>query len=153
MSEDDDRTTGPVEPGGPRPTWGKVALREDERRFLEGPQRRFADLRRATRISAEFVKGFRALRALAPCVTVFGSARFTEGHPYYALARRIGAEIAKLRLTAMTGGGPGSGRPSTAARARRAGARSGATSSCRANRCRTPTSTAGWSSATPSCAR
>jgi hypothetical protein len=70
MSEDDDRATGAVEPGGPRPTWGKVALREDERRFLEGPQRRFADLDRATRISAEFVKGFRALRALAPATLV-----------------------------------------------------------------------------------
>jgi uncharacterized protein (TIGR00730 family) len=38
---------------------------------------------------------------------VFGSARFTEEHPYYQLARDMGAAIAKLGFTVMTGGGPG----------------------------------------------
>jgi uncharacterized protein (TIGR00730 family) len=40
-------------------------------------------------------------------VTVFGSARFGESHRYYALARRIGSEIARLGFTVVTGGGPG----------------------------------------------
>jgi len=87
--------------------WGKQARRPDERRFLEGPSRRFAELRRATRIFAEFIKGFRALHFLPPCVTVFGSARFGEGHPTYALGREMGSRLAVEGFTVMTGGGPG----------------------------------------------
>ncbi len=55
----------------------------------------------------EFVRGFRALHYVGPCVTVFGSTRFSEGHPYYTLARRIGYELAQLGFTVLTGGGPG----------------------------------------------
>jgi uncharacterized protein (TIGR00730 family) len=40
-------------------------------------------------------------------VAVFGSARFPEDHPYYALAREAGARLARLGFTVMTGGGPG----------------------------------------------
>jgi hypothetical protein len=40
-------------------------------------------------------------------VCVFGSARFHEDHPYYAIAREMGQRIAKLGFTVMTGGGPG----------------------------------------------
>jgi uncharacterized protein (TIGR00730 family) len=40
-------------------------------------------------------------------VTVFGSARFTEEHPYYKLAREVGARLARMGFTVMTGGGPG----------------------------------------------
>jgi len=40
-------------------------------------------------------------------VTVFGSARFTEDTPYYMLARKVGAALAKEGFTVMTGGGPG----------------------------------------------
>jgi uncharacterized protein (TIGR00730 family) len=38
---------------------------------------------------------------------VFGSARFHEDHPYYALAREIGKSLARLGFSVMTGGGPG----------------------------------------------
>ena len=51
--------------------------------------------------------GFRALHFAGPCVTVFGSARFAETHPYYVLARQVGVELAKAGFTVMTGGGPG----------------------------------------------
>jgi uncharacterized protein (TIGR00730 family) len=40
-------------------------------------------------------------------VTVFGSARFQEGHPYYVLAREVGARLSRAGFTVMTGGGPG----------------------------------------------
>jgi len=40
-------------------------------------------------------------------VTVFGSARFAEGHRYYALARQLGKRLAEEGFTVMTGGGPG----------------------------------------------
>ena len=51
--------------------------------------------------------GFRALHSAGPCVTVFGSARYDESHPYYALGRAVGAAIAGLGYTVITGGGPG----------------------------------------------
>ena len=38
---------------------------------------------------------------------MFGSARFTEEHPYYAAAREFGKRIAGIGFTVMTGGGPG----------------------------------------------
>jgi uncharacterized protein (TIGR00730 family) len=47
------------------------------------------------------------LHFVGPCVTVFGSARFTVEHPYYALARQVGAGLAGLGFTTLTGGGPG----------------------------------------------
>lgn len=77
------------------------------RRFLTGPRSRISELARVGRIAAEFIRGFRALHFVGPCVTVFGSARFVEGNPYYELAREVGKRSAKLGLTVMTGGGPG----------------------------------------------
>jgi uncharacterized protein (TIGR00730 family) len=59
------------------------------------------------RVALDFLRGFRALHFAGPCVTIFGSARFDEGHPYYALGRDVGRRIAELGFTVMTGGGPG----------------------------------------------
>jgi len=59
------------------------------------------------RILIEFIRGFRALHFVGPCVTVFGSARFREDHPYYELGREMGRELARAGFTVMTGGGPG----------------------------------------------
>ena len=87
--------------------WGMAPGAPEVVRFLEGPQRRVAELIRAVRIFGEFIRGFRALHFVGPCVTVFGSARFQQNHPYYALARAVGAELAKAGFTVMTGGGPG----------------------------------------------
>ena len=53
------------------------------------------------------MRGFRTLHFVGPCVTVFGSARFGEEHPYYAVGREVGARLAKVGFTVMTGGGPG----------------------------------------------
>lgn len=53
------------------------------------------------------IVGFRALHFVGPCITVFGSARFAEDHPYYALTREASAAFAKLGFTILTGGGPG----------------------------------------------
>ncbi len=79
----------------------------EEARFLEGPRSRGFELVRALRIFAELIRGFRALHFVGPCVTVFGSARFGEGHPAYALGRAVGRELARVGFTVMTGGGPG----------------------------------------------
>ena len=78
-----------------------------EIQFLEGPQSRWKDFKYVASVSFQFIKGFRALHFVGPCVTVFGSARFKEDHPYYKQAREISAQIALLGFTIMTGGGPG----------------------------------------------
>jgi len=83
------------------------AAASDEGRFLEGPESRLAELARLIRISLEFLRGFRSLHFVGPCVTVFGSARFKEDHGYYALAREVGQRLARCGFTVMTGGGPG----------------------------------------------
>lgn len=80
---------------------------QEEREFLSGPQDRSSELLRLWRISAEFIRGFRKLHFVGPCVTVFGSARFDESHPYYGLAREVGRRLAEAGFTVMTGGGPG----------------------------------------------
>lgn len=78
-----------------------------ERAFYAGPGSRFRELRFAWHVFLEFIRGLRALHFSGPCVTVFGSARFHEGHPYYKLGRDVGAAVAHLGFTVMTGGGPG----------------------------------------------
>ncbi len=80
---------------------------KEEIKFLDGPQSRWQELKFLIKIFFEFLKGFRALHFIGPCVTVFGSARFSEGHEYYDLTRKVGAETAKLGFTILTGGGPG----------------------------------------------
>ncbi len=89
------------------PRWGHASRDTGERRFLAGPRSRFAEFVRVLRIGAEFIKGFRALHFLPPCVTVFGSARFGADHPHYRLARDAGRELARAGFTILTGGGPG----------------------------------------------
>uniref|UniRef100_A0A7C2C340 Cytokinin riboside 5'-monophosphate phosphoribohydrolase n=1 Tax=Thermus islandicus TaxID=540988 RepID=A0A7C2C340_9DEIN len=63
---------------------------------------------RLFRILAEFVEGFEALAEIdAPLVSVFGSARFSEGHPAYTLGYRLGKALAQAGFGVVTGGGPG----------------------------------------------
>lgn len=87
--------------------WGKVSNDRDTRQFLSKRQGRLAEFMRVLRISSEFVKGFRKLHFLPPCVTVFGSARFGEDHPHYKLGREVGRLLAEAGYAVMTGGGPG----------------------------------------------
>jgi len=79
----------------------------DEHFFLEGPKERTTETFTVVRILREFIRGFRKLHFVGPCVTVFGSARFVETHPYYALGRQMGGAIARDGFTVITGGGPG----------------------------------------------
>ncbi len=79
----------------------------EEQVFLEGPQSRLEEFIFIVKVLFEFIKGFRTFHFLGPCATVFGSARFNEDHPSYKEARKMGAELAKMGFTVMTGGGPG----------------------------------------------
>lgn len=78
-----------------------------EYQYLEGPDSRSSEFLFAVKVFFQFIKGFRSLHFLGPCITVFGSARFKEGHPYYEKARAVGKAIAEMGFTTMTGGGPG----------------------------------------------
>jgi uncharacterized protein (TIGR00730 family) len=80
---------------------------EADRRMLEGPRSRTHEFFTLMRVVRDFLRGFRALHFVGPCVTVFGSARVREPNPYYELARQMGQGIAGLGFTVMTGGGPG----------------------------------------------
>ena len=82
-------------------------MAELDRVMLEGPHSRRAELLFLLRAGRDFIRGFRALHFVGPCVTVFGSARFDERHRYYAMAREVGAALAGMGFTVMTGGGPG----------------------------------------------
>jgi uncharacterized protein (TIGR00730 family) len=79
----------------------------DERDFLLNTRTPEHETERLNRINAEFQNGFNKLFSIGPAVTVFGSARYREGHPYYELARETGRKLAEAGFAVLTGGGPG----------------------------------------------
>ncbi|AXY78718.1 TIGR00730 family Rossman fold protein [Paraflavitalea soli] len=85
----------------------KPIIPPKEHVYLDGPKPRTYELSFAWKVFTQFIKGFRNLHFLGPCITVFGSARFREDHPYYEKAREFGSRIAEMGFTTMTGGGPG----------------------------------------------
>lgn len=78
-----------------------------DRVLLEGPHSRLRELWTILRTVRDFIRGFRTLHFVGPCVTVFGSARYQEPHAYYDLARDLGRRLSRMGFTVMTGGGPG----------------------------------------------
>lgn len=80
---------------------------KSEIRFLQGRQSRWREFYFTLKVMAEFIKGFRALHFVGPCITIFGSARLGENDPAYQKTRELSAAIARLGFTIMTGGGPG----------------------------------------------
>lgn len=82
-------------------------LSRDESLFIRGPLSRFTELTFAFKVLFNFIKAFRKMHFIGPCVTVFGSARFSKDSDHYKNAEKIGAALAKTGFTVMTGGGPG----------------------------------------------
>jgi uncharacterized protein (TIGR00730 family) len=78
-----------------------------EKAFLRGKRTRHQDLESAVTMFLEILRGFESFDFEGPCVTVFGSARFAKGHPYYELAREMGRALANAGYAVLTGGGPG----------------------------------------------
>jgi uncharacterized protein (TIGR00730 family) len=78
----------------------------DDRRILESG---VGDLHESVvRIAREFELGFEAVsRIPLPAVTIFGSARVAEDHPFYGSARETGRLFAEAGWSVITGGGPG----------------------------------------------
>jgi uncharacterized protein (TIGR00730 family) len=95
----------------PHPRIRRLAQIRSEMRgevlFLAGRHSRTKETLRLFRIMIEYIRGFRAFWDVGPAVTVFGSARFGEGHTYYEIARKMGKLLAQEGFTVVTGGGPG----------------------------------------------
>lgn len=85
----------------------KYHLQKTESPFLKGPRSRLKELWFTFKVQYNFIKGFRKMHFIGPCVTVYGSARFEPYSEHYKNAEKIGAELSKLGFTIMTGGGPG----------------------------------------------
>jgi uncharacterized protein (TIGR00730 family) len=62
---------------------------------------------RVAEITREFVEASLAFGDVEPAVTIFGSARLTESHPAYGLARETARLLALEGFNVVTGGGPG----------------------------------------------
>lgn len=75
--------------------------------LLEGPHNRLTELFFGFRVFFEFLKGFRKLHFVGPCMSIFGSARYEENHPYYQQAKALAGRVSELGFTILTGGGPG----------------------------------------------
>jgi predicted Rossmann-fold nucleotide-binding protein len=82
-------------------------MNKAEIQFLQGPRSRFKEFKFVLQTMIELIRGLRALHFIGPCITVFGSARFKEDHPYYDITRKASAQFARLGFTILTGGGPG----------------------------------------------
>jgi uncharacterized protein (TIGR00730 family) len=75
--------------------------------YLEGPKPKVNEFFFACNVLKQFIKGFRTLHFVGPCITVFGSARFKPEHEYYKAAEEFGKRIAVMGFVTLTGGGPG----------------------------------------------
>lgn len=75
--------------------------------FLTGKRQHGENIESAVRYFLEFLRGSEFLSIEEPTVTVFGSARFPEGHRYYELSRKMGHALAEAGYCVLTGGGPG----------------------------------------------
>jgi uncharacterized protein (TIGR00730 family) len=58
-------------------------------------------------VMAEFVEGFERLAQIRPSVSIFGSARTAEDHPYFKLAEDIARDLSNAGFSVVSGGGPG----------------------------------------------
>ncbi|WP_193210770.1 TIGR00730 family Rossman fold protein [Luteolibacter marinus] len=85
----------------------RFELENPDRGFLAGPRSRVHDLGTVFRVGLDLIHAFRTLHFVGPAVTVFGSARTKPGTTYYEMARKVGAAVAELGFTVVTGGGPG----------------------------------------------
>jgi uncharacterized protein (TIGR00730 family) len=75
--------------------------------LLKGPNSRWEEFTFTLSVLKEFIKGFRKLHFIGPCISIFGSARFDSSHPYYQQAKKMGSMVTKLGFAVVTGGGPG----------------------------------------------
>ncbi len=61
----------------------------------------------AFEIMAEFVDATERLKQITPAVSIFGSARTPEDHPYYKLTEEVARLLSDAGFSVISGGGPG----------------------------------------------
>lgn len=83
------------------------SINSTDRKFFETERSLADEIRDTHKAMSDLWQGISAFSDIRNCVTVYGSARFRDGHPYYALAREMGRALAENGFTVMTGGGPG----------------------------------------------
>ena len=79
----------------------------NDKKFFEAERTLADEIRDSHKALADLWQGISAFEHIKNCVTVYGSARFKEGHRYYELARSMGKALAENNFIVMTGGGPG----------------------------------------------
>ncbi|MCU0404877.1 MAG: TIGR00730 family Rossman fold protein [Chitinophagaceae bacterium] len=75
--------------------------------FLSANRPLSVEIRDSHKAMADLWTGISSFNEISNVVTVYGSARFKEGHVYYELARGMGKALAQHGFAVMTGGGPG----------------------------------------------
>jgi uncharacterized protein (TIGR00730 family) len=78
-----------------------------ENAFLAGPRSRWQEFLFSLEVLFQFIKGFRNLHFVGPCITIFGSARFGPDDVYYQTTEELAGLLGKEGFAIMTGGGPG----------------------------------------------
>jgi uncharacterized protein (TIGR00730 family) len=86
---------------------GNEGTRHDQHLLRVPVDLKVDDERRLNRIRNEVEAAFDALRDVEEGVSIFGSARIREGHPWYELCRETAACLTEHGYTVITGGGPG----------------------------------------------
>ncbi len=86
---------------------GRGAARRDELLLRTPRDVEEQDDLRVQRIQDEVDRGFDSLRDIDDGVSIFGSARVDEDHPWYALCRETAHCLSRHGFTIITGGGPG----------------------------------------------
>lgn len=79
----------------------------NDKNFFKTERSLSEEIRDSHKALSDLWQGITAFEKIKNCVTIYGSARFKEGHRYYELARGMARALAQNGFTVMTGGGPG----------------------------------------------
>ena len=82
-------------------------IQSNDKNFLNVNRSLAEEIRDSHKALSDLWQGITAFSNIKNCVTIYGSARFKEGHIYYELARSMAKKLAENGFTVMTGGGPG----------------------------------------------
>jgi uncharacterized protein (TIGR00730 family) len=82
-------------------------MKSNDQNYLSADRSLTDEIRDSHKALADLWQGISLFSTIKNCVTVYGSARFLEDHPYYQLARSMGKQLAQKGFSVMTGGGPG----------------------------------------------
>ena len=82
-------------------------IKSSDQQYLSLDRTLADEIRDSHKVLADLWEGIHLFSEFKNCVTVYGSARFKEDHPYYQMARSMGRALGENGFSVMTGGGPG----------------------------------------------